>query len=53
MTNKYQVYIWFPHIGRYGEHKLVRTFDNLKDAKNRVKLNLDNNLTSHYKVIKK
>ena len=26
---QYEVYVWFPHIGRYGEHKLVRTFDNL------------------------
>ena len=49
---QYEVYVWFPHIGRYGEHKLVRTFDNLLDAQNRVKCYLDNNITSHYKEIK-
>ena len=50
---QYEVYVWFPHIGRYGEHKLVRTFDNLVDAKNRVKSYLDNNMTSHYKEVRR
>ena len=32
----YDVYQYFPHIGRYGEHKKIATYNKKLDAERRV-----------------
>lgn len=49
IINMYDVYQWFPHIGRYGEHKVVATYRNEEDAKGKVQRILTRGITSSYK----
>lgn len=35
-TTVYDVYQYFAHIGRYGEHKKIATYNRESDAKRRV-----------------
>tara|TARA_B100001287_G_scaffold238907_1_gene212573 strand:+ start:46 stop:222 length:177 start_codon:yes stop_codon:yes gene_type:complete len=35
-TTVYDVYQYFAHIGRYGEHKKIATYNKEADAKRRV-----------------
>jgi hypothetical protein len=49
-TNMYDVYQFFFHIGRYGEHKRVATFNNEADAKKRVDEIWSRGLTGSYKT---
>jgi hypothetical protein len=35
-TTVYDVYQYFPHIGRYGEHKKIATYNKKTDAERRV-----------------
>tara|TARA_R110000782_G_scaffold184722_2_gene275064 strand:+ start:10921 stop:11094 length:174 start_codon:yes stop_codon:yes gene_type:complete len=46
----YDVYQFFYHIGRYGEHKRVATFNNETDAKRRVDQIWSTGHTGSYKL---
>ena len=50
IINMFDVYQWFPHIGRYGDHKVVATYRNEEDAKKRVDEIWSHGLTGSYKT---
>jgi len=50
MNIVYDVYQFFYHIGRYGEHKKVGTFNNETDAKRRVDQIWSTGSTGSYKT---
>jgi len=45
----YDVYQFFYHIGRYGEHKRIATFNNELDAQRRVDQIWSTGQTASYK----
>jgi len=46
----YDVYQFFCHIGRYGEHKKIATYNNETDAKKRVDQIWSTGQTGSYKL---
>ena len=50
MNTLYDVYQFFYHIGRYGEHKRIATYNNKSDAKRRVDQIWSTGHTGSYKI---
>ena len=48
-TTVYDVYQYFPHIGRYGEHKKIATYNKKSDAEKRVDQIWSTGQTASYK----
>ena len=46
----YDVYQFFYHLGKYGEHKKIATYNNKSDAVRRVERIWSNGHTGSYKL---
>jgi len=46
-SKMYDVYQYFPYIGKYGENHRVATFNNIEEAKAKVERSFHRNITMH------